>query len=413
MRILMLSQFYPPVIGGEERHVISLSEALAGRGHDVTVATLPHPARDEVVHERGVTARSIRGTMQRAARLFSDGERRHAPPFPDPELVLELGRIVARTRPDVVHAHNWLLHSFLPIKRLSRAGLVVTLHDYSLVCAKKTLMRGDEVCSGPAPAKCLPCASAHFGPVVGAATYLGNRVSSFFERRAVDHFIANSRYVAERCGVAGGRTPCDVLPTFIPDTVAELGAPDERVGLLPPDGYLLYVGDLNRRKGVHVLLDAYARLRGAPPLVMIGRRCPDMPAELPPGVTVFESWPHAAVMHAWARCLFGIAPSVWAEPCGTITMEANAMGKTVVASAIGGLADLVFHEETGLQVPPGDAGALAAAMAALIQDPDRREAMARAARRRVEGFMAKNIVPRIEGIYGEVAARGRDRKSVV
>ena len=406
----MLAQFYPPVIGGEERHVVTLSEGLAARGHEVTIATLQHPDRPRMVSDGRITVRSVRGTMQRAAALFSDAERPHAPPFPDPELTYELGRIVAAARPDVVHAHNWLSHSFLPLKRVSRAGFVVTLHDYSLVCARKNLMPGDVLCSGPALAKCLPCASAKYGRVVGSVTVAGTWLSGGLHRRVADRFIAVSRAVATNCNLVGGDVPYDILPTFIPDDVGVLKPGVEaRLAALPPPGYLLYVGDLTRGKGVHVLLDAYARLADAPPLVMIGRRCPDMPTALPPNVTVHESWPHAAVMHAWSRCLFGIAPSVWAEACGTIVMEGNSVGRPMIASDIGGLSDLVEPGRTGLLTPAGDAAALAAAMQGLIDDPARRERMGEAARAHVERFMAKSIVPRIERIYREVASRPRRR----
>lgn len=401
MRILHLSQFHAPVIGGEERHVTSLSEALAARGHEVEVATLAHPARAPVLVENGVTVRSLNGTLQRVSGLFSEGERRHAPPFPDPGITAGLARIVSAFRPDVVHAHNWLLHSFLPLKRRSGAGMVATLHDYGLTCARKTMMRKGEVCSGPSLTKCPPCAADHYGPLVGTVTCFGNWASSLYGRAVVDRFIAVSEAVARKCGLVGGRVPYDVLPTFIPDDVGTLGEPDPRVALLPPDGYVLYVGDLNRNKGVGVLLKAYARLSNAPPLVLIGRRCPDMPDVLPPNVLVFESWPHASVMHAWSRCLFGVAPSVWPEACGTIVMEAHAVGRPMIASDIGGLSGLVARDETGLLVPPGDDAALATAMDALLRDHAGRRRMAAASRIRAESFMAKALVPRIERVYAD------------
>jgi glycosyltransferase involved in cell wall biosynthesis len=212
MRVLLMSQFHAPVIGGEERHVTSLGEALAARGHEVAVATQRHPRRADVVVEGGATVHGLRGTMQRGARLFSDDERRHAPPFPDPELALNLARLVREFRPDVVHAHNWILHSYLPIRPFVRAPFVVSLHDYGLVCARKTLMRGSEPCPGPSPRRCLPCASEHYGKAVGCVTYAGNAISARFERRAADRFIAVSRAVAEKCGLPGGSTPYDILP---------------------------------------------------------------------------------------------------------------------------------------------------------------------------------------------------------
>jgi glycosyltransferase involved in cell wall biosynthesis len=410
MRILMLSQFFPPVIGGEERHVITLSEALVDRGHEVSVASLPHPNRNAVVESRGVTVRSIKSTMQRCGGLFSERERQHAPPFPDPELVGRLAQIVRQTRPDVIHGHNWLSRSFLPLKRFGKAGFVITLHDYSLVCAKKNMLHNGASCTGPGLKKCLLCAAEHYGPTVGRVTSFGNWASSAFERRTVDKYLAVSAAVAEQCRLADGKAPFEVLPTFIPDRIGALSSsPDACVRRLPPPGFLLFVGDITAGKGVDVLLKAYARLVEAPPLVLIGRRCVDTPRQLPPNVLLFESWPHDAVMHGWSQCLFGVAPSVLPEACGTIVMEANAVGKTMIATKIGGLADLIDPGKTGLLVPPNDARALADAMQTLINDPAQREAMGAASQKYVERFMAKSIVPRIERVYREVSEGAASR----
>src|SRR5450759_5168807 len=107
MRILMLAQFYFPIIGGIERHVHDLSIELVTRGHDVTVVTLWHEGMPEFECTQGVRIYRIRGLLQRAAPLFSDKGRRLSPPFPDPEVLWTLRRIIVQERPDVVHAHNW------------------------------------------------------------------------------------------------------------------------------------------------------------------------------------------------------------------------------------------------------------------------------------------------------------------
>jgi len=409
MRVLMLSQFYPPVIGGEERHVLSLSEGLVQRGHQVAVATMPHPERAEVEVNGGVAIHSLRGLCQRASSLFSEVERPHAPPFTDPELLYRLNRLVAKFKPDIVHGHNWLLHSYLPSKLWSDIGIVSSLHDYSLCCSVKTLVRDGVNCDGPQVSKCLKCAGKHFGGAMGVVTSTTHFAFASLHRRLADAFIAVSGAVAEKCGIVGGDTPYHILPTFIPDNLGALSVEEDlRLRKLPPDGYLLFVGDLNRRKGVDVLIDAYARLRDAPPLVLIGRRCTDTPQRLPDNVFLFESWPHAAIMHAWNRCLFGLVPSTYVEPCGTVVMEANVVGKTVIACGHGGLAELVEDGRTGLLTPPGDASALAAAMQSLISDESLRASLAVNVRAKAESFMAKSIIPRIEAIYGDVrAARAR------
>ncbi|TIU84479.1 MAG: glycosyltransferase family 4 protein, partial [Mesorhizobium sp.] len=102
--------------------------------------------------------------------------------------------------------------------------------------------------------------------------------------------------------------------------------------------------------------------------VLVGRRAADTPTEFPPNVRVFSMWPHSAVMHAWRRSLFGVLPSVGPEACATVIMEAMASGKTVVATDIGGMPDLVDHGQTGLLVPSGNAPALANAMQTLLDD---------------------------------------------
>ncbi|MFI5013264.1 MAG: glycosyltransferase family 4 protein [Hyphomicrobiales bacterium] len=405
MRILMLAQFYPPTVGGEERHVRNLSIDLVRRGHDVSVATLGHLGSADAEIDQGVKIYRLRGTLQRDSSLFTETERRHAPPFPDPELLYGLSRIAARTKPDIVHAHNWLLHSFLPIKRRTGAPLVVTLHDFSLVCAKKNSMRAGSICDGPALVKCLGCAKAHYGAVKGGITTVANWISSRYERRRVDKFIAVSRAVADGNGLAKLPTPFEVIPNFVPDDIATLSAlPDPRLRQLPSEGYLLFVGDLNRIKGVHVLMKAYSTLRQAPTLVLIGRRCPDAPKEFPPNVLVFDSWPHGAIMQAWKRCLFGLVPSIWADPCPTVVMEAMALGKPVIAADAGGNPDLVDRSETGLLVPPGDATALAAAMRSLVENADLRARLGAKGLLKAQTLKAAAIVPRIERTYEKLIA---------
>lgn len=405
MRVLMLSQFYPPTVGGEERHVQDLSVALAARGHDVAVATLWHAGLPEREVDRGVRLHRVRGTMQRAKQLFIESERRHAPPFPDPELTLALRRVVAEERPQVVHAHNWLVHSFLPIKPWSGARLVMSLHDYSLVCAKKSLVYRDAPCSGPGFAKCLGCASRHYGAAKGIPTTLANWGMGVVERAAVDMFVTVSQATAAGNGLVGSRLPFQVIPNFLSDDLAAPGSGwDEYMAQLPDEEFLLFVGDLRPFKGIDVLLRAYAGMAGAPPLVLIGQITQDAPGAFPPNVRALGSWPHGAVMAAWRRSLAGLLPSVGYETFGIAALEGMASGRPVIASRIGGLADVVVDGETGYLVPPGDAGALRRAIERLLEDPQLRARMGQQAARRAAEFRAGAVVPRIEQLYRRLLA---------
>jgi len=138
--------------------------------------------------------------------------------------------------------------------------------------------------------------------------------------------------------------------------------------------------------------------------VLIGRRLPDTPQELPPGVSLFESWPHDDVLAAWQRCLVGVVPSVLREACATVIIEAMTFAKPVIASQIGGNTDLIEPGVSGLLVPPGDAGALAAALAEVIGDAGLRQRLSEGSASRVRQFRASAVIARIEDAYHVVLA---------
>lgn len=414
MRVLLVAQWFPPIIGGEEAHVHRLGRVLVERGHDVSVATLGQPGLEPFEIVDGIRVHRIRGSLQRFDRLFRDPERKSAAPYPDPELTAGLRRVVTEERPDVVHAHNWLVDSYLPIKRESPAPLVLTLHDFSLVCARKDFMyMGRSNCSGPGPAKCLRCAKGMYGAAAAIATVGGVWAMSAWERGAVDRFIAVSESVAVGNGLVERGLPHRVIPNFIlsPETAAGGALADDAAPAgLPAEPFLLFVGAIRRIKGVHVLLRAYAELQAPPPLVLIGYPGPETDAllrDLPRGVTFLENVPHAGVMAAWRRSRLGIVPSISRDASPTVVLEAMASGVPLVASRIGGIADLVDDGRSGILVEPGDVAALRDAIARILGDDRLVRQLASGARERATAFMADAIVPRIETVYAEAIGEAR------
>ncbi len=399
MRILLLSDLYPPIIGGLERHVQTLASSLASRGHKVSVVTLAHPGLAEHEVIEGVAIHRVRGLVGRFERAFDDSARRYAPPVPDPGVVMALARIVRETRPDIVHAHNWMVHSFLPLKAASGARLVLSLHDYSLVCAKKSLMYRDAVCSGPSPLKCLGCVGGHYGLAKGAPIALWNGAMTVLERALVDLYVPVSQSVAAGNRLARLRLPHEVIPNFVPDAVAPTHPETHPIRADLPAEYLLFVGALGRHKGIEVLLDAHARSADIPPLVMLGARWPDTPATFPDNTVVLRDVSHDAVMAAMAGSVAVLVPSIYPDACPTVAMEAMAVRRPVIASRIGGLPDIVDDGRTGLLVPPGDPVALAAAMGRIASDPELRLRMGDAAAQKVRAFMVSAVVERLEAAY--------------
>ncbi len=261
----MLSNFYPPFIGGEEVNVRSVSIALAARGHAVSVCTLRATGLPSFEVDEGVRIHRVYSTIHRLRPLLIDKDRPHLPPIADPEVVRALRRVITEERPQVVHAHNWMVHSFLPLKRWSGAKLVMGLHDYGLECANTLLMRGEELCSGPAVVKCLWCASAFYGPAKGIPIALANFATSNWERQLVDLFIPVSEAVASGNGLLTRNLPYHAIPNFVSIETEDQGSSTaERVAALPDGPFLLYVGAFAPHKGVDVLLRAYGYVRATP-----------------------------------------------------------------------------------------------------------------------------------------------------
>jgi glycosyltransferase involved in cell wall biosynthesis len=406
MRILMLAQCYPPTIGGEERFVHDLSVGLAARGHDISVVTIGSTGVPAYTLEEGVRIFRVPTTMNRIPFLYSS-PRRLAPPFPDPEACWAIRKIIRQVRPQIVHAHNWIIHSFLPLKRWSRAGLLLTLNDLSLICVTKKLLHRGSVCSERGPAKCLACAARHYGWVKGIGTSLGNWISGYFERQTVDVFLPVSLPVAVHSGLDCSGLRYRIIPNLLPDNASEAQVCKcPELLHLPGEPYLLFVGAFSRYKGVDVLIQAYAGIPDPPPLVIIGYDSDEYPIEtlsFPPKVLIFKNWNHDAVMAAHRRSLMLIVPSVWMEPFGIVAIEAMAAGRPVIASRIGGLADIVVEGETGLLVEPGNPQALRQAINHLLANPQDRERMGEAARQRVVQFQARNLIPQYEQAYQEVS----------
>jgi glycosyltransferase involved in cell wall biosynthesis len=442
MRILMLAQFFPPDIGGEERHVFNLANTLARRGHDVAVAT-QHLADvpDYEVLDSGVRVHRFTTAAMHLPGVYSTGRAHHLP-LPDPLGVRELARIAALERPDVVHAHNWIVNSAVALRRSAagpRFGLVLTLHDYSHVCATKRLMRDGAICPGPSATRCLPCATKHYGPAVGPVTVAATALMRPWKDRAVDHLVCVSRAVADGNHVAQ-RPDCSVIPNFIPDEAVlrdplvpgsagaagseaagseadSAGADSASAGSaaaegtdadvppeLPSGDFMLFAGDLTAEKGVVSLLRAYESLgSGRPPLLLVGRRTPDTPERLPDGAQICGPWPHQQVLTAFRRATLAVLPSVWPDPCPTTVLEAMASGSPVVSTAIGGILDMVVDEESGLLVTPGDSDQLARAMGRLVGDAELRARLAAGGQQRVRQFTASVVAERLEAVYAQVA----------
>jgi len=405
----MLAQTYAPIVGGVEQMVEGLSAELSDRGHRVAVATLRQPSDAAAAPDNGVAVHRLGSVVHRLPGIKLDAERHHAPPLPDPEISVELRRLVRSERPDIVHAHNWLVNSYLPLDRDAGPALVLSMHDYGLVCATKRFLNRGADCTGPHTGKCVRCAGDYYGRIKGAGVALGTRLAEPRLRNAIDVFLPVSTAVRNRCGVEGE------LHRVVPNFIGELPAPvpdDPRLEALPSEPFILYFGDVTVDKGGRQLVEAYKALEDPPPLVLVGR-CYLRGLDETPGVISLGRLPHPLAIEALRHSLFTVVPSLLPETFGLVALETAAAGKPIVASRIGGLLDVVVDGKTGILVAPAAREAMTAAMRRLLDDAGLRERMGAAAREWVQRFSPAAVVPQFEEAYELALQARRERAGVL
>jgi glycosyltransferase involved in cell wall biosynthesis len=348
VRILLVGNSVRPV-GGAEAMLHRTAGLLRAAGHDVRLLSL---AGD-------LPANRLTAVWNRAAAA-------------------DTRRLLATWRPDVADVHYvYEGLSLSVVDALQRAGVpvVLTLHDYRPVCPNYRLFRAGRPCDRclsparrPVEVARLRCLEGpRLRSVAAAAEVLPAR--RVYDR--VARFVAPSRYLA---GVlrAGG----------LPDRVTVLPNPVDR---LPPrpappaEPRFAYVGRLTGEKGLAVLLAA-ARTGLRVDVYGDGRQEAELRATAPPTVTLHGRLAPADVPAALHRATAAVLPALWPENCPLSVLEAAACAVPTVASAVGGLPELI-GPDTGVLVPPGDPAALAAALAGLT--PARSAALGAAARARV------------------------------
>lgn len=381
MRICLVTGEYPALgsHGGIGTYTQNLAAGLAAHGHDVTVLARGLPGAAPFA-EGAVTVVPV----PTAPRWALPAGNRHAGmtlralPF-----VWAAGRAYARLeaarRFDVVEVPEYQGWG-LGVAARTRAPVVVRLHSHTALVRR---LNGVPLDADTRMITALEAASVRRGDLV-----LSN------SRALVAEMASDLGVEAARVGVL----PLGVdTERFAPGDGQALRA---RLGLGPEASLLLYVGRLERRKGVEPLIEAFGRLRLSHPeahLALAGFSTDTGPNQasllrhlrgrvgaLGAGAHVhfLGHVPYEQLPAYYAAADVFVAPSLY-EPFGMIYLEAMACGRVAVGCAAGGVSEIIEDGATGLLVPPGDAEALAARLAAVLERPAWRAGIEAAARQAV------------------------------
>jgi glycosyltransferase involved in cell wall biosynthesis len=386
MRVLILhSRYRSGDASGENRVVQDEVRLLRDAGHAVVVWA-PSPDVDSPA-DRIRTAASAVWSGEASGRV---------------------ARSVREQRIDVVHAHNLfprLSPAVLRSARRAGAAVVMTLHNYRLLCLPASLYRDGEICErclGRVPwrgvaYRCYRGSAA--GSAVLATSLLAHRAVGSFD--LVDRFLAVSGLVRDRHR-RGGLDERRILvrPNFAWPTGVRDG----------PGGDFVFLGRLAPEKGVDVLLRAWRRLGGSRRLLVVGDgpERPDLAAAAPPGVEFLGSLPAERIPPILEQARAVLVPSRWLEPAvPKVVLEAYAAGVPVVASDTGALPEGVVPEVSGFLVGRDDVDGWARAVRELDDDAASRRLGAGARSLWEERYAPGHALRSLEHAYREAIAAGR------
>jgi phosphatidyl-myo-inositol alpha-mannosyltransferase len=357
MRVALVCPYAWDRPGGVQTHIRSLARVLGARGHDVTVLA---PSLGRIAGD-GVTI------VGRAVTIPANGSV--APLSFGPMVAARTRRALDAFRPDVVHAHEPLIPSVSLLALLGASAPVVgTFH-------------------------------------AAAERSIGYMVGKPLLERAADRLAARTAVSDPARSLIARYLPGDyaLTPNGVEIDAFKVARPAD----LGPGKKVVFLGRLERRKGLEVLIQAMTRLRTIDAeLVVAGggpeeKRARALARRLMVPARFLGRVGDDAKASLLARADVYCAPGLGGESFGIVLVEAMAAGAPIVCSSLAGFAAVAGN--AAVLVEPGDPGYLADALRRVLGDDGLTMRMRKASRRTASGFDWHRLVGNVEGIYSRVA----------
>jgi glycosyltransferase involved in cell wall biosynthesis len=369
MRLLTVNKYHR-VFGGGERYISELTHLLERRGHEVIPFAMADPQNEPSPYA---------GYFVSPIEFF---DKYHQPkPWAIAERVIysqearsKISQLIEAVKPDLAHIHNiyhYISPSILDALHEHQIPVVMTLHDYKLICPTYSLWTKGEICERCGGKRFYHCVlqRCNHGSLLASGL---NTIEAYIHRAIniyskVGLFVSPSQFLRQK-HIEYGLTPQKIvhIPNFlnISDYTPEFGHKD----------YVIYAGRLTPFKGVNVLLEAMSKLRPSTPLIIAGdgpirddleEKSQQLRLD---NVHFLGHISGTRLRDLIAQAAFAIVPSAWYENCSYAVLEALALGTPVLATDIGGIPELVDDGINGLLVPPNNVDALAEGLRHLLEN---------------------------------------------
>jgi len=391
MKVLMVHKFYY-VEGGAERYVFNVTDLLEKKGHTV----IPFAMQDE----RNFESEYSQYFVDRFGpdQLFETKNPLRRLKIADriifnKEAQKQLSALIEATKPDIAHVHSIYHHlspSVLHTLKKYNLPVMLTLHDYKIVCPNYIFLDGDrnvcEACQGKhfwkATAKKCFRNSYAASALVTAEAYVNYWKKSYLNN--VDVFVSPSKFLGDKISQYGYQNK----PVLVQPYTLDLNAYEP---CYDASDYFVFMGRLTHEKGVNFLLDAAKRIHGADLYILgTGPLEQEMRARV-----ANENLTHVKMLGYKSgdelrdivrQAKFTVITSEWHDNSPLVIYESLSLGNPIVGARMGGIPELIEEGVDGHVYDRGDIDAFVERVNDLIANPDKTISMGRNARKKAEAL---------------------------
>lgn len=391
MRILQINKFFY-LKGGPERYMFSVSELLKSRGHEVAFFSMQHENNQDCQWSKYFIEKIDYNKKHNCIdkiKIFKNTLYSH-------ETEIKLLQLITDFKPDIAHIHNFnhqLTPSILFALKKKNVPIVMTLHDYKLVCPSYSMLNHCKVCELCKGRKFYRCAitrchkdSFSKSFLATLESYLHHQVLNSY--KFISCFICPSKFIMNKIQEMGLKGNFVHLPNFV-----------DVNSLKPAETHksnkFVYWGRLSPEKGIYTMIEAMKGISAELEVIGEGPLEAGIRQKVKEGsagnIRLSGYLSGSALFDRIKESFAAIIPSECYENNPMSILESFALGIPVIGARIGGITELVEDGNTGLLFNMGDPDDLCRKIKWLLDNPEENARMSTNVRKKAEEVYYPNL----------------------